>query len=59
MQTASRKVGEFLVNRKVLSKDSLEYALDKEAETGVPWPKSSPQKVWSAKETWWPRLQTS
>src|ERR1700733_5332863 len=36
MQTASRKVGEFLVNRKVLSKDSLEYALDKEAETGVP-----------------------
>ncbi|HET9060050.1 MAG TPA: PilT/PilU family type 4a pilus ATPase [Acidimicrobiales bacterium] len=36
MQTASRKVGEFLVNRKVLSKDILEYALQKEAETGVP-----------------------
>ena len=36
MQTASRKVGEFLVNRKVLSKDTLEYALQKEAETGVP-----------------------
>ncbi|HTW09398.1 MAG TPA: hypothetical protein VME46_17960, partial [Acidimicrobiales bacterium] len=36
MQTASRRVGEFLVNRKVLSKDALEYALTKEAETGVP-----------------------
>ena len=37
MQTASRKVGEFLVNRKVLSKDDLEYALKrKEADTGVP-----------------------
>ena len=36
MQTASRKVGEFLVNRKVLSKDALEYALAKETETGVP-----------------------
>ncbi|HUC15269.1 MAG TPA: PilT/PilU family type 4a pilus ATPase [Acidimicrobiales bacterium] len=36
MQTASRKVGEFLVNRKVLSKDALEYALAKESETGVP-----------------------
>jgi twitching motility protein PilT len=36
MQTASRKVGEFLVNRKVLSKDSLEYALQKEADSGVP-----------------------
>ena len=36
MQTASRKVGEFLVNRKVLSKDVLEYALRKEADTGVP-----------------------
>jgi twitching motility protein PilT len=35
MQTASRKVGEFLVNRKVLSKDTLEYALEKEAESGV------------------------
>ena len=36
MQTASRKVGEFLVNRKVLSKDVLEYALRKEVDTGVP-----------------------
>ena len=36
MQTASRKVGEFLVNRKVLSKDDLEYALRKEADSGVP-----------------------
>ncbi|HUB68842.1 MAG TPA: PilT/PilU family type 4a pilus ATPase [Acidimicrobiales bacterium] len=36
MQTASRKVGEFLVDRKVLSKDALEYALSKEVETGVP-----------------------
>jgi len=36
MQTASRKVGEFLVNRKVLSKDVLEYALRKETDTGVP-----------------------
>ena len=36
MQTASRKVGEFLVDRKVLSKDTLEYALQKEVSTGVP-----------------------
>jgi twitching motility protein PilT len=36
MQTASRKVGEFLIERKVLSKDTLEYAMAKEAETGVP-----------------------
>ena len=36
MQTASRKIGEFLVNRKVLTKDDLEYALRKEAESGVP-----------------------
>ncbi len=36
MQTASRKIGEFLVNRKVLSKDDLEYALGKEADSGVP-----------------------
>ena len=41
MQTASRKVGEFLVNRKVLSKDTLEYALQKEADTGVPSPRRS------------------
>ena len=36
MQTASRKIGEFLVERKVLSKDTLEYAMAREAETGVP-----------------------
>jgi len=36
MQTTSRKVGEFLVNRKVLSKDALEYALRKEEDSGVP-----------------------
>jgi twitching motility protein PilT len=36
MQTASRQVGQFLVERKVLSKDALEHALAKEAETGVP-----------------------
>jgi twitching motility protein PilT len=36
MQTASRKIGEFLVNRKVLSKDDLEYALRTEADSGVP-----------------------
>jgi len=36
MQTASRQVGQFLVDRKVLSKDALELALAKEAETGVP-----------------------
>jgi twitching motility protein PilT len=36
MQTASRKVGEFLVERKVLSKDTLENALAQEAATGVP-----------------------
>jgi twitching motility protein PilT len=36
MQSASRQVGQFLVERKVLSKDALEHALAKEAETGVP-----------------------
>ncbi|MCL6092044.1 MAG: hypothetical protein M1435_03735, partial [Actinobacteria bacterium] len=36
MQTASRQVGELLIERKVLSKDTLEYAMAKEAETGVP-----------------------
>lgn len=36
MQTASRKIGEFLVNRKVISKDDLEYALRTEADSGVP-----------------------
>jgi twitching motility protein PilT len=36
MQTASRRVGEFLVERKVLSRDSLEVALRQEEESGVP-----------------------
>ena len=35
MQTASRKLGEFLVDRKVLSKDDLEYALRKENVSGA------------------------
>src|SRR5690348_2223169 len=36
MIAASRVVGEFLVSRKVLSRDSLEEALVKESETGIP-----------------------
>ena len=36
MVPTSRSVGEFLVNRKVLSKDVLEEALIRESETGVP-----------------------
>ena len=36
MQTTSRLVGEFLVNRKVLSKDTLEEALKREEDSGVP-----------------------
>ncbi len=36
MLTPSRLIGEFLVTRKVLSRDSLEEALNHEAETGVP-----------------------
>ncbi len=36
MQSASRRVGEFLVARKVLSRDSLEVALRQEEESGVP-----------------------
>ncbi len=36
MQSTSRLVGEFLVNRKVLSKDTLEESLRREQETGVP-----------------------
>src|ERR1700722_18152897 len=32
----SRVIGEFLVTRKVLSRDALEEALEREAETGVP-----------------------
>jgi twitching motility protein PilT len=36
MIASSRGVGEFLVTRKVLSRDALEEALDREAQTGVP-----------------------
>jgi twitching motility protein PilT len=36
MQSTSRLVGEFLVNRKVLSKDTLEESLRREEDSGVP-----------------------
>lgn len=36
MNTASRRLGELLVDRRLLSKDVLETLLDKEATTGVP-----------------------
>ena len=36
MNTASRKLGELLVDRRLLSKDVLETLLDKETTTGVP-----------------------
>src|ERR1700729_3487075 len=36
MIASSRVVGEFLVSRKVLSRDALEAALDREAHTGIP-----------------------
>jgi twitching motility protein PilT len=36
MQAASRRLGEFLVERKVLSRDSLEHMLEREANEGVP-----------------------
>jgi twitching motility protein PilT len=36
MMASSRVIGEFLVTRKVLSRDALEEALDREAQTGVP-----------------------
>jgi twitching motility protein PilT len=36
MQAASRRLGEFLVERKVLSRDSLEQMLEREANEGVP-----------------------
>ena len=38
MLNASRKLGEFLVDRKVLSRDALEAALVEEANTGRPLP---------------------
>ena len=36
MQAASRRLGEFLVERKVLSRDALEAMLEREANEGVP-----------------------
>jgi twitching motility protein PilT len=36
MQAASRRLGEFLVERKVLSRDALEHMLEREANEGVP-----------------------
>ncbi len=36
MQAASRRLGEFLVERKVLSRDGLEHMLEREANEGVP-----------------------
>jgi len=36
MQAASRRLGEFLVDRKVLSRDTLEQLLDREQGEGVP-----------------------
>ncbi|HEX2040145.1 MAG TPA: PilT/PilU family type 4a pilus ATPase [Acidimicrobiales bacterium] len=36
MQAASRRLGEFLVDRKVLSRDDLEQLLDREQREGVP-----------------------
>src|SRR3954452_813605 len=36
MQASSRRLGEFLVERKVLSRDDLEHALVIEAEDGIP-----------------------
>ena len=36
MQAASRRLGEFLVERKVLSRDTLEQLLDREAVEGTP-----------------------
>src|SRR5207302_3735549 len=36
MQASSRRLGEFLVERKVLSRDDLEHALAIEAKDGVP-----------------------
>ena len=36
MQAASRRLGEFLVERKVLSRDVLEHMLERETNEGVP-----------------------
>jgi twitching motility protein PilT len=39
MQSPSRRLGEFLVDRKVLSRDTLEIMLDREAKEGTPLPR--------------------
>src|SRR3954471_20644623 len=39
MVTPSRRLGEFLVDRKVLSRDTLEVMLDREAKEGTPLPR--------------------
>src|SRR5580698_7699881 len=39
MQTPSRQLGEFLVERKVLSRDALEDVLAREVASGVPFAK--------------------
>jgi twitching motility protein PilT len=39
MASASRRLGEFLVDRKVLSRDNLEAMLDREAREGTPLPR--------------------
>jgi type IV pilus assembly protein PilB len=39
MQSPSRRLGEFLVDRKVLSRDTLEVMLDREAKEGTPLPR--------------------
>ena len=39
MLSASRRLGEFLVDRKVLSRDTLEVILDREANEGTPLPR--------------------
>ena len=36
MQAASRRLGEFLVERKVLSRDVLEAMIEREAHEGIP-----------------------
>src|SRR5437879_6533636 len=36
MMASSRTLGEFLVTRKVLSRDALEEALEQEQQTGIP-----------------------
>src|SRR3954468_4561437 len=39
MLSPSRRLGEFLIDRKVLSRDTLEVMLDREAKEGTPLPR--------------------